>query len=370
MHDQTKMTPDGSPAHDSAAPPREDSKTPSLFDETTEGTPEIPEDSQPSAPTPRGEGLEALATRVPRDQAPRWAMNWRPTGEDQAKEIPGERHPARTAGIASEESTEIQDADSTTPVASESSVVDPGPNDAAESIESVEASHEETIKDEEVESTTPVAPDSSVVDPESNEAPESTESFEAIPEETTERPALVTSRTWEGGTKRHPQPPETRDDDRAHRQAPSDHGRRAGGSGRLGWIAAAIIALIWAGVEIAGPSSTPPATPAATTDVAPFETTLARPAPDPERAMMLEEIGILQDELAVLRRELGAASILRDDHERISTSLQRFERRWTNALDQLQFLESSLQREEEERMAIAEELDRTQQMLDEARGSD
>ncbi|MCP4833538.1 MAG: hypothetical protein GY895_02125 [Phycisphaera sp.] len=369
MHDPTKMTPDENPAPDSAEPSREDSETPFLFDELTEGTP-ARKDPGSSTPPPRGDGLEGLATRLPGDQAPRWAMNWRPTGEDQAKEIPGEHHPARTAGIVDEEPAETEVVESTTPVASEASAVDPESNDDSHSAESIDEIETDPTETEVVESTTPVASEGSVIDPESNDDSHSAESIEAVPEDMTVRPALVTSRTWEGGNRRHPQPPEKIDDDRIDHRAPADHGRRTGGSGRMGWIAAAVIGLIWVGVEIARPSSTPAAPPAVTADVAPVEPTLARPAPDPERAMMLEEIGILQDELAVLRRELGAAHILRDDHERISTSLQRFERRWTNALDQLQFLESSLQREEEERMAIAAELDRTQRMLDEARSSD
>ena len=72
----------------------------------------------------------------------------------------------------------------------------------------------------------------------------------------------------------------------------------------------------------------------------------------------------------MLRSEHGAAMLLREDHERIATELSRLERRRAVTLEQLMFLEASLERERQERAILASELDHAQRFLDETRVTD
>ena len=300
-----------------------DPQTPHLFNmenleapiptpqDSTSDTPDPTADPIPDptgetpSPTPStSEGLEELATRLPQDHPPKWAMNWKPTGEEEDQDIPGDHHPARHAGTSEEANQESNP-------------------------EPIQATHISDEHDLEPPEQTPADLQDEVV---------------------TSMPP-----------KRVPTPTQPTTTDSAPRE----------GGGQLGWIAAAIVALAWIGVELGTNATEPaPAKAQAATDAPLQEAPLARPAPDPSRAILLEEIAVLQDEVAVLRGELGAANLLRDDHERITIELTRLERRRTVTLDQLLFLEASLERERQERAVLASELDHAQRFLDEARGTD
>ena len=324
MNDPTKTNEPTRPSDQDSIDAALDSnhfETPTLFGMESPAASDAPSEpgatEPPISPSKGNEGLEELATRLPEDHPPKWAMNWKPTGEQEHREIPGEHHPARTAGSKPP------------PLA----VTNPEdhPTEANGSDQGVEADQVATI-------ASPV-------------------------EETGTRadPPIVDDR---------PSPASSPMDGPSDGSIPGTSPSRPGG-GRLGWIAAAILALAWIGIEITTNDPAPPSgTEAGAEEGVSTSPPLARPAPDPERAIMLEEISILQDEVAVLRSELGAAQLLRGDHERITIELTRLERRWAVALDQLQFLEASLERERQERVDLATELDHAQRFLDETRGTD
>ena len=306
----------------------------------------VTDGSHPASPTK--DGLEELATRLPEDHPPKWAMNWRPSGDEEDQEIPGEHHPARHAGGSDDHSSagsmdpETEAGDLETGMACQDASPEPGP--AATSG----PNNPSTPAD-------PVGPGPTEPGP---SEPGPIEPGPIEPSEAMDAELPATGAPEPSGSMRST-PAASR------------------GGGQLGWIAAAIVLLAWLGVEI-GTMSIDPATDNLddATEV-PLQAPLARPSPDPSREILLEEIAvlqnevaILQDEVAVLRSEHGAAMLLREDHERIATELSRLERRRAVTLEQLMFLEASLERERQERAILASELDHAQRFLDETRVTD
>ena len=299
------------------------SETPPLFDlDPTEPT-KPPGDPVESRGAPEsGEGLGGLVTRLSDDHPPRWAMNWRPNGKDEDGEIPGEHHPARTAVLSEE------------PVPSPVPAV-AGPAPETPTVAGLDHGASGEVSDGESSAGPGTV------------GPERIPSVDSIPE--TIRTDHPSPTAGQGGVLQH-----------------------------AGWMAAVIVAIGWISMAVmVNPdeaSSSPVATPVETLGE---DIMLARPAPDPERSMMLEELemlrgeaGSLRSEVTVLRGELEAAVLLKTDHQRLTASLERLERRWLAALDQLSFFEVALEDERRSRVEIANALDRTQRLLDEARGTE
>ncbi|MBC03311.1 MAG: hypothetical protein CMJ34_08425 [Phycisphaerae bacterium] len=350
---------ESNPEHDDALSGHVDPETPSLFEEFDD--PESPasppqvdvdppdlssrEEPQPgsASTSSTNDGLESLVTRLPKDHPPRWAMNWRPTGQEENEAIPGEHHPARHPEPR-EPGTEAVRTD---PPRTDEPV-------AEEAI--IEASSTSDPENMPADIPMPTARPMDFVTPE----PEASE----LPTAEPETPELAPPEPDEASTAIA-----TEREKVGEEPGSTDPSPRTG-DGRLGWFAAAFVALAWIGAELATDRSESAAVEAEASAEPATRPALARPAPDPNRMLLTEQIAVLEAEVGVLRGELAAAMLLRDDHEQMTIEIGRLERRWDVALDQFQFLEASLEMERQERTDLAIELDRAQRFLDEARGTD
>lgn len=278
--------------------------------------------------------LDRIVTRLDGNRPPKWAMNWRPHGEEaETAEVAGDHHPAR---IAATEAPMPQESDK--------------------------------------EPDTPESP--------ADSTPQTESTGEAEPVNTTSR-TWVPSSTSGGrpGGSPHPKAPRADAAGRVVTDGPTDpppSSGRSGRSGRAGWMVATALLVAWLvtdfwpenGTGEKPTESSPASSPAAV---------LARPAPvvpmvsmdpSPEVALLREEVAILQNERAAMNAELDAAGILVVDHQRLTNENTRSSRRWRTAIEQLEFLDEALESATLERARMAAELALVQRMLDEARGNE
>ncbi|MAD78599.1 MAG: hypothetical protein CMJ51_04420 [Planctomycetaceae bacterium] len=275
--------------------------------------------------------LDRIVTRLDDNRPPKWAMNWRPTGEEaEAAEASGDHHPARIAATEA-------------PMPHESPEEPDTPNSLVGST-----SQTETTGDAE--------------------------------------PVNTTSRTWvptspAGGRPEgspHPTAPRADATGRVVTDGPTSRppsGDRAGRSGRGGWMVATAVLVAWLVTDF-WPENGSGETPTESSPESGPAAVLARPAPvvpmdpGPELALLREEVSILQNERAAMNAELDAAGILVVDHQRLTTENTRSIRRWRTAIEQLEFLDEALESATLERARMAAELALVQRMLDEARGNE
>ena len=306
-------------------------------DESSTEEPESAPKSESSSRTEIKGSLHRIVTRLDGHRPPKWAMNWRPIGEeDDTAETPGDHHPARIA--------------------------------ATEAPMSHESPNQPEISDSSEESEMPRQSPTLT-----NESPRTDEA----------EPVNKTSRTWvpssasadrPGGRpveNPHPSPPRADATGRVVEPPTGSPGVNER-SGRTGWMVATAVVVAWLVADF-WPESDPPQGPAGASLPAIPTEILARPAvmdPDPELLLLREEISILQDERASMNAELDAAGILMVDHQRLTNETSRSPRRWRTALEQLEFLDEALESATLERARMAAELALVQRMLDEARGND
>ena len=281
--------------------------------------------------------LNRIVTRLDGHRPPKWAMNWRPTGEEEeTAQTPADHHPARIA--ATEAPMPPESADQPAIPASveklESPVESPPPKNTANASDEAE-------------------------------------------------PVNKTSRTWVPGSSSgdrssgrpdespHPRAPRADATGRVV-EPPTGSPRANDRSGRAGWMVAIALVVAWLVADLwpeSGPIQGPDeaSSPSTPTEI------LARPAvmnPDPEIVLLREEIAILQGERSSMNAELDAAGILMVDHQRLTNENSRSTRRWRTALEQLEFLDEALESATLERARMAAELALVQRMLDEARDND
>ncbi|MEC8320618.1 MAG: hypothetical protein VX012_04360 [Planctomycetota bacterium] len=391
-------------------PPTSDLDTPSLFDDgwgSSDGTPEEGTDASsdgPGEPIPSSPGgLDDLVTRLGDDRPPRWAMSWRPVGEEEPGEVPGDHHPARTASF------EIREDEADRPTGDDAAEDTPGvafdgddprdesPEDTAVAVPSDVPTEPSDPPPPAFDATTPPSPHPSIdatADPAIDPAIDpgqptetSDEADPAPPEATTpdEVPAEPAAETRPMTTGTFVTSSADRD---SHRDLQQDEEpwtidrETAGWAAWGGWIAAATITAAW----VLTAFSTSPSTPAVAPLVPLVEVPvveppgdpepvasggpLGRPAGAPDQAFLLEEIAVLQQEVAALRLETAAAGLLMADHARLDAESERLSRRWAAAVQRLSYFDAELEREQAERQAIARELDETLRLLDETRSSE